>query len=150
MGEKSSKEFDWILNEKKVPNWECLSVQRNQGYSYKKTWTIYIVLMWKKLMKEVDVDEPTSFLDHVYYGCIQRDCKPNDDMLEQWKYYLGGTNFMQKTMAWSYDKCTANWRNKRAEQLYTFSSLCFDDHQFKKEDLNQLENHQKFDHKCFL
>ena len=33
--------------------------------------------MWKKLMKHVDLDEPTSFLDHVYLGCTQRECKPN-------------------------------------------------------------------------
>ena len=27
--------------------------------------------MWKTPMKEVDMGEPTSFLDHVYLGCIQ-------------------------------------------------------------------------------
>ena len=31
--------------------------------------------MWKKLMKDVDVEEPTSFLDHVDLGCTQRECK---------------------------------------------------------------------------
>ena len=30
--------------------------------------------MRKKLMKNVDLDEPTSFLDHVYLGCTQREC----------------------------------------------------------------------------
>ena len=30
--------------------------------------------MWKKLMEFVDLDEPTSFLDHVYLGCTQREC----------------------------------------------------------------------------
>ena len=34
--------------------------------------------MWKKLMKRADLDEPTSFLDHVFLGCTQRDCKPNE------------------------------------------------------------------------
>ena len=24
--------------------------------------------MWKKLIKHVDLDDPTSFLDHVYFG----------------------------------------------------------------------------------
>ena len=28
----------------------------------------------KKLMKFVDLGEPTSFLDHVYLGCTQREC----------------------------------------------------------------------------
>ena len=27
--------------------------------------------MWRILMKEVDLGEPTSFLDHVYLGCNQ-------------------------------------------------------------------------------
>ena len=31
--------------------------------------------MWKKSMKLVDFEEPTSFLDHVYLGCTQRECK---------------------------------------------------------------------------
>ena len=39
--------------------------------------------MWKKLMKHVDIDEPTSFLAHVYLGCIQRECKPNETLFEQ-------------------------------------------------------------------
>ena len=37
--------------------------------------------MWKKLMKNVDLDEPTSFLDHVYLGCTQRECKVNERVL---------------------------------------------------------------------
>ena len=41
--------------------------------------------MWKKLMKNVDIDEPTSFLDNVYLGCTQRDCKPNETVIEQYK-----------------------------------------------------------------
>ena len=31
--------------------------------------------MWKILMKDVDLGEPTSFLDHVYLGCTQRECQ---------------------------------------------------------------------------
>ena len=31
--------------------------------------------MWKILNKEVDLGEPTSFLDHVYSGCTQRKCE---------------------------------------------------------------------------
>ena len=33
--------------------------------------------MWKLLNKEVDLGEPTSFLDHVYFGCTQRQCETN-------------------------------------------------------------------------
>ena len=36
---------------------------------------------WKILMKDVDLEEPTSFLDHVYLGCTQRECKISDDIV---------------------------------------------------------------------
>ena len=39
--------------------------------------------MWKKLKKSVDIDEPTSFVDHVYLGCTQRECKKNETIIEQ-------------------------------------------------------------------
>ena len=31
--------------------------------------------MWKVFNKEVDLGEPTSFLDHVFLGCTQRQCE---------------------------------------------------------------------------
>ena len=31
--------------------------------------------MWKVLNKEVDLGEPTFFLDHVYLGCTQSKCE---------------------------------------------------------------------------
>ena len=39
--------------------------------------------MWKKLMKLVDLGEPASFLDLVYLGCTQRECKPNESIVEE-------------------------------------------------------------------
>ena len=36
-------------------------------------------------MNNVDLDEPTSFLDHVFLGCTQRECKPNEIIIEQYK-----------------------------------------------------------------
>ena len=49
--------------------------------------------MWKKLMKHVDIDEITSFLAHVYLGCIQRECKPNEIIIEQFtKIFESGTS----------------------------------------------------------
>ena len=38
---------------------------------------------WKTLMKEVDLGEPTSFLDHVYLGCTQRECQISKDIVEK-------------------------------------------------------------------
>ena len=40
--------------------------------------------MWKKLMKNVDPDETDSFLDHVCLGCTQRECKPNEIIIEEY------------------------------------------------------------------
>ena len=63
----------------KVLNWECLYVDRLRGLFL----TVYvddfklagktenIEPTWKILMKDVDLEEPTSFLDHVYLGCTQ-------------------------------------------------------------------------------
>ena len=39
--------------------------------------------MRKKLMKNVDLDEPTSFLDTAYLGCTQRECKPIEIIVEE-------------------------------------------------------------------
>ena len=35
-------------------------------------------------MKNVNITEPTSFLDLVYMGCTQRECKPNETIVEQY------------------------------------------------------------------
>ena len=43
--------------------------------------------MWKKLMKDVDIEEPTSFLDHVFLGCTRRECKPNEKIIGQYKMF---------------------------------------------------------------
>ena len=41
--------------------------------------------MWKKLMKHVDIDECTAFLEHENLGCTQRECKPTETIIEQYK-----------------------------------------------------------------
>ena len=38
--------------------------------------------VWKVLNEEVDMGEPTSFFDHVYQGCTQRDCKTSEVILD--------------------------------------------------------------------
>ena len=37
---------------------------------------------WKRLMKDVDLGEPTSFLDHAYLGCTQRECQISKGILK--------------------------------------------------------------------
>ena len=66
------RQFEEVLLEHgwgKVPNWECLFVHRKQGlFLSEKVDDIKkagkkqnMAPMWKKLMKNVDLDEPTSF-----------------------------------------------------------------------------------------
>ena len=108
--------------------------------------------MWKKLMKNVDIDEPTSFLDHVYLGCTQRECKPNETIIEQY------TRMFETHFCWGNKQITGMaetartnssvvlrhggtcsecveryWElaNKKVEQLYKVSHPCLDDQQFK-------------------
>ena len=53
--------------------------------------------MWKVLNKEVDLGEPTSFLDHVYLGCTQRQCEISKDINDnyrttfEWRISSGAT-----------------------------------------------------------
>ena len=59
-----------------VPNWECSFVHREKGL-FLSVYVDDIKLagkkqnidpMWKVLNQEVDLGEPTSFLDHVHLG----------------------------------------------------------------------------------
>ena len=58
----------------KIPNWECLFVHREKGL-FLSVYVDDIKLagkkqnldpMWKVLNKEVDLGDPTSYLDHVF------------------------------------------------------------------------------------
>ena len=40
---------------------------------------------WKILMKDVDLGEPTSFLDHVYLECTQRECQTSKDVVDNYR-----------------------------------------------------------------
>ena len=75
---------------RKIPNCECLFVHREKGlflsvyvddikFAGKKQ---NLDPMWKVLNKEVDLGEPTSFLDHVYLGCTQRQCQTKKDIVD--------------------------------------------------------------------
>ena len=44
--------------------------------------------MWKVLNKGVDLGEPTSFLDHVYLGCSQRQCEIRNDIVDNYRTML--------------------------------------------------------------
>ena len=77
----------------KVSNWECLFVHREKGL-FLSVYVDDIKLagkkhnidpMWKVLNKEVDLEEPTSFLDHVFLGCTQRQCEISKDTVDNYR-----------------------------------------------------------------
>ena len=41
--------------------------------------------MWKVLNKEDDLGEPTSFLDHVYLGCTQKQFERSKDTVDNYR-----------------------------------------------------------------
>ena len=84
------RKFEKVLLEhgwEKVPNWDCLFVNRAKGL-FLSVYVDDIKLAskkqnvnptWKILMKDVDLGEPISFLDHVFLGCTQRECQIRND-----------------------------------------------------------------------
>ena len=114
--------------------------------------------MWKVLNREVDLGEPTSFLDHLYLGCTPRQCEiskaivDNHRAMFESRFSEGGTEKLPysenfRISSWSYDmaghakKCVERYcelANKTTEQLYKVSTPCIDDHHFKEEDLKSV------------
>ena len=88
----SLRKLCWKLDGKKDRIGNVFFVHRKQGlflsenanYIKMATQKHNMAPMWKKLMKNVDLDEHTSFLDHVYLGCTQRECKPNEIDTEEY------------------------------------------------------------------
>ena len=74
----------------KVSKWECFFVHREKGLLLSVCMDDIklagkkqnINPMWKVLNKEVDLGEPTSFLDHVHVGCTQRQCEISKDIVD--------------------------------------------------------------------
>ena len=145
----------------KVSNWECLSVHREKGL-FLSVYVDDIKLagkkqnidpMWKVLNKEVDLGEPTSFLDHVYLGCTQRPCEMSKDVVDTYRTMFesrisaGTTEKLHARKIWSYGmeghakKCVERYcelANKPTQQLYKVSTPCIDDHHFKEEELKSV------------
>ena len=111
-------------------------------------------------MKDFDIEESTSCLDHVYLGCTQRECKSNETIIGQHNKMFeshisaGATEKLPgwdkpraKTSAWSHDmegharKCVERYcelANKKTDQQYKVSHPFLDDHQIKKENKGEL------------
>ena len=81
---------------RRVSNWECLFVHLEKGL-FLSVFVDDIKLagkkrnmdpMWKVPNKEVDLGEPTSFLDHVYLGCTQRKCEISKDIVDNYRSHV--------------------------------------------------------------
>ena len=114
--------------------------------------------MWNLLNKEFDLGEPTSFLDHVYLGCTQRQCQISIYIVDNYRTMFesrisaGGVEklpFSQnlRISSWYYDmaghakKCVERYcelANKTTQQLYKVSTPCVDDHHFKEEEMKSV------------
>ena len=116
--------------------------------------------MWKILMKDVDLGEPTSFLDHVSLGCTQREWKISTDTVDKYRdlyesrISAGATKKLlcsgkpdADISSWSYDmerhakKCVERYcelANKTTQQLHKVATPCVDDHQCKEEELGSV------------
>ena len=62
-----------------VKGGHLISLSAVSSFRFKKI----IAPMWKTLMKFVDFGKPTSFLDHVYLGCTQRESKRNEIVIQE-------------------------------------------------------------------
>ena len=155
------RQFEKILVKngwEKVSNWEYSFVHREKGL-FLSVYVDDIKLagkkqnidpMWKVLNKEVDLGEPTSFLDHVYLGCTQRQCEISKDIVDnhrtmfESKISAGATEKVPcsenpSISSWSYDMeryCELAY--KTTQQLYKISIPCLDDHHFKEDELKSM------------
>ena len=152
----SLRKFYWNLDGKKVPSCECMFVHRQQvlflsahADDIKMTGKKQnMAPIWKKLMKHVDLDEPTSFLDHVYLGCTQRACKPNEiiEKLPGWakpheKQLRGPETW--KDMPKNALGDITSWQTKRQSSFTQFQVPAWMITISKRRNLNQLEMYQK-------
>ena len=163
------RQFEKILLKhgwEKIPNCECLFVHLEKGL-FLSVYVYDIKLagkkqnldpMWQLLNKEVDLGEPTSFLNHVYVGCTQRRCQISKDIVDNYRTMFESRisagvaeklPFPQnlRVSSWSCDmtghakKCVERYcelANKTTQQLYKVSTPCIDDHHFKEEEVKSV------------
>ena len=120
--------------------------------------------IWKILMKDVDLGEPLSFLDHVYLGCTQRECQISKDIVDNYKSMFesrisgGAMEKLPETrapdkpdaetlssrphdMEGRAKKCVerhCELGNKTPQQLYKVATPRIDNHQFKEEEITSV------------
>ena len=107
----------------------------------------------KYSIKKVDLGEPTSFLDHVYLGCTQRQCEVSQDIVDNYRTmcesrfsaerveklpFLKIFVFLHGLMTWLVMQRNVwndivSWRTRRLSNSTKYLLPCIDDHHFKEE-----------------
>ena len=165
------RQFEKILLkhgwEKEVPNWG-MSLCTSSKRLFLSVYVDDIKLagmkqnldpMWKLLDKEVDLGEPTSFLDHVFLGCTQRTMWNKQKYCGQLQNHVRIAEFQRREqknfhslkifvflhglMIWKVMQRnvwsdTVSWPTRRTQQLYKVSTPCIDDHHFKEEEMKSV------------
>ena len=172
-GKDNSRKCYWNL----IGN-VCLFTE-NMDYSYrcakttKNGWKKQnMAPMWKKLMINVHLDEPASFVDHVFWGCTQRERKPNEVIIKQCTQMLesrvsagatemlpGWENFTQKPrrgpttlkdMLGGASRDTVNWQTKKWTSFTKFQVFGWMIINSSRKNFNQWENYHKCAHRlCY-
>ena len=151
----------------KIQNWECVFGHRKQGLCF-SVYADDIKMAgkkqnmgptWKKLMKNVELDAPTSFLDHVFLGCTQRECEPNKRYCgtvfesrifdEATENYEDGTKTNNGVVLWHGRTCRkVRWKilrigkqgNRAIVQSFKFFAWIII--MSRRRNLNQMDNYQ--------
>ena len=173
--ERQIEEVPLELGWEKVPNWECVFVHRKQRFfllvhvddmkmAGKKQ---HITPMRKKLMIYVDLDERTSFLDHMYLGCTQRECTPNESIIDEYREMFESQNSAgatEKLPGWEKPFTQRRWhgpttwkdmlenalsdiansRTKRQSSFSKFQIFVGKTTNWNRKNLNQWENCHKY------
>ena len=144
--EKVLLKYGW----EKVSNWECLFVNREKGLflsvcvdcnelAGKKQ---NINPMWEILMKDVDLGEPRSFLDHFFVHNYRNmfESRISGGAMENYQFPRNRMRiFLHGPVTWKVmhaKKCVeryCDFANKTTQQLHKVATPCIDDHQFKEE-----------------
>ena len=115
-------------------------------------------------MKQVDLEEPTTLSDQEYWGCTQRECKPNLKIAQESKdvleslisartigQLLGWERSHADAGAWSWKgmrrndwKGTAKWHTRKSSNKTKSPQLVRMIANSKMKNKKQLENRQKF------
>ena len=145
------RQFEKILLKhgwEKIPNLECLFVHLEEGLFF----SVYvddiklagkkqnIDPMWKLLNKEVDLGEPTSFLDHENLVCTRRQCEISKDFVYNYRTMFESRISAEgveklpypqnlRISSWSYDmeghakKCVERYKQVDTTTLQSIYSL---------------------------